>query len=85
MPITRQIKVTTKQEILKDEPKVQNFPTRRWSIEVTMLHAETGAEMPATVFDKVTYKLHPTFEVPIRSKYYSRNHFALLSTGLFVG
>lgn len=52
---------------MKDEPMVQNFPTRKWSIEVCLVGPE-GEEIPATVFDKVTYKLHPTFEVPIRSK-----------------
>lgn len=68
MPVQRTIKVITTQEIMKDEPKVQNFPTRKWSIEVYLVGAN-GQDVPATVYDKVTYKLHPTFEVPIRSKY----------------
>lgn len=67
MVVQRTIKVTTTQEILKDEPKIQNYPTRKWSIQVTMLNSD-GVEIPADVYEKVTYKLHPTFEVPIRSK-----------------
>ncbi len=34
---------------------------RAWSIEIYLLN-ENGEEVPATVFDKVTYKLHPSFE-----------------------
>lgn len=34
---------------------------RDWSIELRLLHAETGEELPATCFEKVTYHLHETF------------------------
>lgn len=38
---------------------------RKWSIEVCVLGPD-GEELPADVFDKVTYKLHPTFANPTR-------------------
>lgn len=69
MAIQRTIRVTTTQDILKNEPKVQDFPMRKWSIQVSVL-GPNGEELPANVFDKVTYKLHPTFVNPNRSKYY---------------
>lgn len=65
MAIQRTIKIITKQDILKNEPKVENFPTRKWSIEVVLL-GKNGEELPAKIFDKVTYKLHPTFVNPTR-------------------
>lgn len=39
---------------------------RQWSIEIAMLN-DQGAVIPATILDKVTYTLHPTFANPIRS------------------
>ncbi|KAL2382915.1 hypothetical protein RJZ90_002948 [Blastomyces dermatitidis] len=36
------------------------LPLRKWSIEVYLLN-EHGEEVPATMFDKVTYTLHPSF------------------------
>lgn len=36
------------------------LPLRKWSIEVYMLN-EHGEEIPASMFDKVTYTLHPSF------------------------
>lgn len=66
MPVQRTVKVITTQEILKDEPKVQAFHTRKWSIEIVLV-GPNGQDLPATVFDKVTYKLHPTFQDPVRT------------------
>jgi hypothetical protein len=40
---------------------------RAWSIEVWLLD-DTGREIPATVFEKVVYNLHPTFERPKQSE-----------------
>jgi transcription initiation factor IIF auxiliary subunit len=40
---------------------------RKWSIQVRLV-GPNGEDLPADIFDKVTYKLHPTFEEPIRSK-----------------
>jgi hypothetical protein len=40
---------------------VEGYPLRLWSIEVYVLN-ENGEQVPATLFDKVTYKLHPSFD-----------------------
>lgn len=34
---------------------------RQWSIQIVLLNHD-GEEVPATVFEKATYKLHPSFE-----------------------
>lgn len=39
---------------------IEGFPLRRWSIEIYLLN-EHGEQVPANLFDKVTYKLHPSF------------------------
>lgn len=39
---------------------VEGFPLRAWSIEIYLLN-EHGEEVPATLFDKVIYRLHPSF------------------------
>lgn len=39
---------------------VEGFPLRSWSIEIYLLN-EHGEEVPATLFDKVIYRLHPSF------------------------
>lgn len=39
---------------------------RKWSIELVLLD-EQGNEIPATIFDKVVYHLHPTFSNPNRT------------------
>lgn len=44
------------------------FPMREWSIRIFVL-GPGGEEMPASLFDKVTYKLHPTFTNPTRGSY----------------
>ncbi|KAF2748894.1 hypothetical protein M011DRAFT_493650 [Sporormia fimetaria CBS 119925] len=46
-----------------DPSPMEGFPMRQWSIEVWLL-GENGEEVPANVFDKVTYNLHPSFERP---------------------
>ncbi|KAI5960555.1 TAF14 [Candida pseudojiufengensis] len=51
---------------MKDEPPVENYPMRKWSIQISMLDSQ-GKEIPAKILDKVTYTLHPTFSNPIRS------------------
>lgn len=46
----------------RDKPPVmEGFPMRSWSIEIWLLN-EQGEEVPATVFEKATYRLHPSFE-----------------------
>lgn len=41
---------------------------REWSIRIFVM-GPNGEELPATIFDKVTYKLHPTFTNPTRGAY----------------
>lgn len=49
-----------------DEPSSQQpenegeFPLRDWSISIYLV-SESGEEIPATCFEKVTYKLHESF------------------------
>ncbi|CAN6674354.1 transcription initiation factor TFIID subunit 14 [Trichomonascus vanleenenianus] len=64
--VQRTVKVITKQHILEDVPAVEGFPTRQWSIQIALVGAN-GEDMPANIFDKVTYKLHQTFANPVRS------------------
>jgi transcription initiation factor TFIID/TFIIF subunit len=49
-------------------PAHEGFPMRAWSIRVFIL-GPNGEELPATVFDKVIYKLHPTFPNPTRGMF----------------
>lgn len=64
--VKRTVRVTTTQHVLKDIPAVQEgFPMREWSISVSLVN-DKGVEVPATIFDKVTYALHPTFTNPMR-------------------
>lgn len=44
----------------------EGFPLRAWSIEIYVLD-QSGNQIPATIFDKVTYHLHPTFPNPTRT------------------
>ncbi|CCD24964.1 uncharacterized protein NDAI_0E01480 [Naumovozyma dairenensis CBS 421] len=64
--VKRTIRIKTAQHILPDLPPVENFPMRQWSIEIVLLDKE-GNEIPATILDKVTYHLHPTFVNPNRT------------------
>ncbi|CDK28276.1 unnamed protein product [Kuraishia capsulata CBS 1993] len=65
--VKRTIRITTIQRVLKDVAPVQEgFPMRKWSIQISMLNSD-GKEVPATIFDKVTYHLHPTFAQPVRA------------------
>lgn len=63
----RTVRIKTKQAVLPDvPPPVENFPMRQWSIEIVLLD-DQGNEVPATLFDKVVYHLHPTFANPNRT------------------
>ncbi|CAB4252738.1 similar to Saccharomyces cerevisiae YPL129W TAF14 Subunit of TFIID, TFIIF, INO80, SWI/SNF, and NuA3 complexes, involved in RNA polymerase II transcription initiation and in chromatin modification [Maudiozyma barnettii] len=64
--VKRTVRVKTSQHILPDVPPVENFPVRQWSIEIVLLD-ENGNEVPATIFEKVIYHLHPTFANPNRT------------------
>lgn len=39
---------------------VEGFPLRSWSIEIYLLN-ENGEQVSANLFDKVIYRLHPSF------------------------
>lgn len=40
---------------------------RSWSIEVFIISMHTGEELPANVFQKVVYNLHPSFAQPVQT------------------
>ncbi|KAE9974529.1 hypothetical protein EG327_008731 [Venturia inaequalis] len=62
--IKREVKIITEQTILPDVPEqVPGFPMRAWSIEIHLLD-DQGQQVPANVFEKVMYELHPTFAKP---------------------
>lgn len=45
-----------------DKPSgIEGFPQRAWNIEIVLLN-EHGEEVPATVYEKAVYKLHPSFD-----------------------
>ncbi|KAL4741941.1 putative Ran-specific GTPase-activating protein 1 [Aspergillus similis] len=54
------VKLVTEQHVINKDSGVEGFPLRSWSIEVYLLN-EHGEQVPANVFDKVTYSLHPSF------------------------
>ncbi|KAL1297714.1 hypothetical protein AAFC00_006260 [Neodothiora populina] len=59
--IKRTVKLVTEQHVLPDTPSVmEGYPMREWSIKVFVVGPD-GEELPATCFDKVTYKLHESF------------------------
>lgn len=59
--IKRQIKLVTEQHVLPDVPsEVEGFPMREWSIEVYVV-GPNDEQLPATCFEKVTYRLHESF------------------------
>ncbi|KAJ5713281.1 Transcription initiation factor TFIID subunit 14 [Penicillium malachiteum] len=46
---------------VRDKPsEVEGFPQRSWSIEVYLVN-DKGDQIPANLFDKVIYHLHPSF------------------------
>ncbi|KAK9461656.1 yeats family-domain-containing protein [Lipomyces oligophaga] len=64
--VVRTVKVTTSSHVLEDvEPVSEGFPMREWSVKISLV-GPSGEEVPANIFDKVTYKLHPTFNNPNR-------------------
>ncbi|AQZ15068.1 TAF14 (YPL129W) [Zygosaccharomyces parabailii] len=76
--VKRTIRIKTSQHVLPDLPPVENFPMRQWSIEIVMLDEE-GKEIPATIFDKVVYHLHPTFANPNRT--FTEQPFKIVEQG----
>ncbi|RVD88537.1 uncharacterized protein DFL_002719 [Arthrobotrys flagrans] len=64
--VKRKVRLTTTQSVLEGaKPVAEGFPMREWSIVIHLLD-EKGNEVTANCFDKVTYKLHPTFQNPNR-------------------
>lgn len=49
---------------------MEGYPMKEWTVEVYILD-EAGKEKPARCFQKVVYNLHPSFENPVQSKYYT--------------
>ncbi|KAI5252415.1 transcription factor TFIIF complex subunit [Aureobasidium subglaciale] len=61
LQIKRQIKLVTEQHVLPDVPsEVEGFPMREWSIEIYVV-GPNDEQLPATCFEKVTYRLHESF------------------------
>jgi transcription initiation factor TFIID/TFIIF subunit len=58
--VKRNVRLVTSQHIIDKPSEVEGFPQREWSIEVYAAN-EKGDLVPATLFDKVTYHLHPSF------------------------
>ncbi|KAJ9318967.1 hypothetical protein DTO271D3_555 [Paecilomyces variotii] len=58
--VKRTVRLVTEQNVIDKDSGVEGFPLRSWSIEIYLLN-EHGEQVPANVFDKVTYTLHPSF------------------------
>ncbi|KAL1998746.1 hypothetical protein VTN02DRAFT_5639 [Thermoascus thermophilus] len=58
--VKRTIRLITEQHIVDKDSGVEGFPLRSWSIEIYLVN-EHGEQVPANIFDKVTYTLHPSF------------------------
>lgn len=62
---------------------VEGFPLRSWSIEIYLLN-ENGEQVSANLFDKVVYRLHPSFgeranqSIPTRKREREKNQLANL-------
>ncbi|KAI9756821.1 MAG: hypothetical protein M1815_002804 [Lichina confinis] len=63
--VKRTVKLVTEQNVIDKPSEVEGFPMRSWSIRVYLLD-ESGKEVPATLFEKATYKLHPSFKNPVQ-------------------
>jgi len=60
--IKRQINIITKQKPLAGVAEAaEGFPMREWSVEIWLLD-DAGNEVPANIFEKAVYNLHPSFE-----------------------
>jgi transcription initiation factor IIF auxiliary subunit len=58
--VKRTVRLVTEQHVVNKDSGVEGFPLRSWSIEIYLVN-EHGEQVPANVFDKVTYTLHPSF------------------------
>ncbi|CRG90679.1 Transcription initiation factor TFIID subunit 14 [Talaromyces islandicus] len=59
--VKRTVKLVTEQNVIQGKDSgVEGFPLRSWSIEIYLLN-ENGEQVSANLFDKVVYRLHPSF------------------------
>ncbi|KAJ5747468.1 uncharacterized protein N7511_009164 [Penicillium nucicola] len=58
--VKRTVRLITEQHIIDKPSEVEGFPQRSWHIEVWLVN-DKGELVPANVFDKVTFHLHPSF------------------------
>ncbi|KAF2758881.1 SAS complex, SAS5 subunit/transcription initiation factor IID, subunit 14 [Pseudovirgaria hyperparasitica] len=61
--VKRTVKLVTHQEIIDEDSGQEGFPMRKWHIEIYLID-ENGADVTANIFEKVIYRLHPTFPKP---------------------
>ncbi|KAL8683782.1 MAG: hypothetical protein Q9186_000268 [Xanthomendoza sp. 1 TL-2023] len=59
--VKRTVKIITEQRPNGKPSGVEGFPMRSWKISLVLINEHDGGEVPATIFEKATYKLHPTF------------------------
>ncbi|KAB8270274.1 putative Ran-specific GTPase-activating protein 1 [Aspergillus minisclerotigenes] len=57
---SQNVRLVTEQHVVNKDSGVEGFPLRAWSIEIYLVN-DHGEQVPANVFDKVTYTLHPSF------------------------
>ncbi|CEP64080.1 Sas5p LALA0_S10e01816g [Lachancea lanzarotensis] len=62
--VERILRIKTRQWILNQQSTSAELPTRVWEVNLWILGPH-GQELPANIFEKCTYRLHPTFPQPI--------------------
>ncbi|SCV05765.1 LANO_0H14686g1_1 [Lachancea nothofagi CBS 11611] len=65
--IERIIRIKTSQSTVDEQPIDGESPMREWQVDLWVLTAD-GEEIPANIFEKCIYRLHPTFTNPTRIK-----------------
>ncbi|SCU93614.1 LAME_0F04412g1_1 [Lachancea meyersii CBS 8951] len=65
--VERTIRIKTRQFIVGKQRPADGLPLREWQVDLWILTLD-GLELPANVFEKCTYRLHPTFPQPIQIK-----------------
>jgi len=60
------VKLITEQANSGKPAELEGFPMKIWSIEIVLLN-EAGNEMPASIFTKAVYNLHPSFVNPVQT------------------
>ncbi|SCU89488.1 LAFA_0E18470g1_1 [Lachancea sp. 'fantastica'] len=62
--VERILRIKTRQSIVGGRKLSAELPTRKWQVDLWIL-GPNGEEIPANIFEKCTYRLHPTFPQPI--------------------